>query len=61
MAPKRVPASDGHDATPPETRADQHCESIVEAYLVLTRMLGRQAARDWLSADLCPPEGDDDE
>ena len=34
---------------------------IEEALLILSRMLGRQAARDWLSADIGPPELADDE
>ena len=62
MLPKQSPTP----ATPLDRQpeVEQPCDrqdSVEEALLVLSRMLGRQAARDWLSADLCPPEGSDDE
>lgn len=41
-------------------RTCDHEDSVEEALLILSRMLGRQAARDWLSADICPPETSDD-
>jgi hypothetical protein len=62
MPPKQSPNS----ATSPDR---QHAvkepgdrrNSVDEALLILSRMLGRQAARDWLSADICPVEVNDGE
>lgn len=60
------PKHDPNPATPPDRQPavkepGDRRDSVDEALLILSRMLGRQAARDWLSADICPPESNDDE
>lgn len=60
------PKNDANPAFPSDprliaTRAGDSRDSVEEALLILSRMLGRQAARDWLSAEICPPETTDDE
>jgi hypothetical protein len=58
--PRPSPDSIAADSGPAE-QPDDSRDSVEEALLILSRMLGRQAARDWLSADICPPEVADDE
>jgi hypothetical protein len=42
------------------TDTAEESEADLEAFLILARVLGRQAARDWLSADIYPSEMADD-
>ena len=48
-------------STASSTAENGSADRAEAALLLLAQLLGRQAARDWLSADLCPPEGHDDE
>jgi hypothetical protein len=61
MPPKEDANSNPSNLRPRPTRSGQRRDATLEALIVLSRMLGRQAAREWLSAEICPPEDNHDE